>query len=439
VETLSLLYVPPAKGGGMEIFMKKVLARIKVFVLIAFIWIYSGSLFYMSANLALQICIIPIFLILLYFVDKRRGLRMFIKIRDKNCILFLYLYALSMIVNFVVASSITQFALYFLFELFIMVCAYFIAITNNYREFINTYIDVITVVAITSIICWFLPDFIKNIAFMHYTRGNWTFASILFYNLNLSVQARNCGPFWEPGMFQAFLNFALLMMVFSEKRKGNIVRACILVFAVITTFSSTGYFLLVCMTIMKLLQTDMNAKRIAAIAVITIGGVILISNLSMLLFYIDQYTLYSVSAKFLNGGNVSVTTRLYSGLCDLRVAITHPFGANRAALDTIRQQYALDYGAVSASTSTLTAIFTYFGWSIGIMYLYLWIKGCCRIQTNLLNRILLIVFMVVILMSELHIDLLFFNIILFFWNSRYNTKEVYEMRELITKRISCIE
>ena len=51
---------------------------------------------------------------------------------------------------------------------------------------------------------------------------------------------RNCGPFWEPGMFAVFLNIALFLNVIVEKQK---LRFCnfILIIALITTFSTGGF------------------------------------------------------------------------------------------------------------------------------------------------------------------------------------------------------
>ena len=54
---------------------------------------------------------------------------------------------------------------------------------------------------------------------------------------------RNCGPFWEPGAYQGFLNLSLfyLIITFSSFTKQWCTKIAILVVTIITTFSTGGY------------------------------------------------------------------------------------------------------------------------------------------------------------------------------------------------------
>ena len=70
--------------------------------------------------------------------------------------------------------------------------------------------------------------------------------NILIYNFQTDYlleyinMMRNCGPFWEPGMFAVYLNVALFFNLFavnSEKKFCNTV----LIISLITTFSTGGY------------------------------------------------------------------------------------------------------------------------------------------------------------------------------------------------------
>jgi hypothetical protein len=58
------------------------------------------------------------------------------------------------------------------------------------------------------------------------------------------AQIRNCGPFWEPGVFSGFLIIALAFLFFSEGTVRN-KRGYIFIIALITTFSTTGYLALI--------------------------------------------------------------------------------------------------------------------------------------------------------------------------------------------------
>lgn len=67
------------------------------------------------------------------------------------------------------------------------------------------------------------------------------------YNLDsLSLTYRNCGPFWEPGAFQGFINLALaLELLTTDKRdKRWKIKIAVFIVTIITTFSTGGYIAL---------------------------------------------------------------------------------------------------------------------------------------------------------------------------------------------------
>lgn len=67
------------------------------------------------------------------------------------------------------------------------------------------------------------------------------------YNLNNSgLTFRNCGPFWEPGAFQGFVNLAILLELLSgnDRNKQWHFRFAVFVITIITTYSTGGYVVL---------------------------------------------------------------------------------------------------------------------------------------------------------------------------------------------------
>ncbi|MEG2599729.1 MAG: hypothetical protein RSA66_09685 [Muribaculaceae bacterium] len=60
--------------------------------------------------------------------------------------------------------------------------------------------------------------------------------------LQITSMLKNCGPFWEPGMFAVMLNLALFLNIFVLKNTGR--NNIILIVAIITTFSTAGYIIL---------------------------------------------------------------------------------------------------------------------------------------------------------------------------------------------------
>ena len=94
---------------------------------------------------------------------------------------------------------------------------------------------------------------------------------------------RNCGPFWEPGMFAVFLNVALFFNVIVEKQK---VRFCnfILIIALITTFS-TGGFLSALLILLSYLISNRNNIFILFFGMV---GFVFISQYVMTLEYVGE-------------------------------------------------------------------------------------------------------------------------------------------------------
>jgi hypothetical protein len=62
---------------------------------------------------------------------------------------------------------------------------------------------------------------------------------------------RNCGPFWEPGMFAVFINIALLINLYINKASLFSRVNIVLIIALITTLSTTGIIVLFLIIISK--------------------------------------------------------------------------------------------------------------------------------------------------------------------------------------------
>lgn len=76
---------------------------------------------------------------------------------------------------------------------------------------------------------------------------------------------RNCGPFWEPGMFAVYIVMALFFNLFVQKQKifcGNIILIC----ALISTFSTGGYIAALLLAIFYILK--IRLKSIASLVLI---------------------------------------------------------------------------------------------------------------------------------------------------------------------------
>lgn len=69
--------------------------------------------------------------------------------------------------------------------------------------------------------------------------------TLIFYTYMAGYNGeRNSGAFWEPGMFAVFLNIALLINVYINKKNLISLKNSIIIIAILTTLSTTGYIAL---------------------------------------------------------------------------------------------------------------------------------------------------------------------------------------------------
>lgn len=121
------------------------------------------------------------------------------------------------------------------------------------KDFTRTYINILFWIGVVSL-CFFLPERVFyalgieiRVFFEPLARfiGSKEELHILVYNFD--VRTRNAGMFWEPGAFAGYLMLAIIFLGL-EKDKFETrwfwIRFVILLVALLTTFSTTGYVVL---------------------------------------------------------------------------------------------------------------------------------------------------------------------------------------------------
>lgn len=150
------------------------------------------------------------------------------------------------------ASSLFAFS-----QVFMLFCLIMLGVATK-ENLLNRFVTLMTVIAVYSVaiylICIISPaikDYLVNVISPRYISlgvenaiqegGGINFVIYNFQqNSEYALYNRNCGPFWEPGMFAVFLNLALFVNIFLLQGKGII--NVILVVALLTTMSTGGYF-----------------------------------------------------------------------------------------------------------------------------------------------------------------------------------------------------
>ncbi len=163
------------------------------------------------------------------------------------------------IVIFIAIVILSQFLQFLIFNYYVLtvgisifmriLVAYFIVKILG-KRFIDYYIQIIYVFSIISL--FFYTFYIIDSSLVSILVNNIPESlSIYGHNVNIiihnfwmynSVPPRNSGPFWEPGLFQAFINIALfwnLLKVKTLMTKKNIIFSL----ALFSTMSTTGYLI----------------------------------------------------------------------------------------------------------------------------------------------------------------------------------------------------
>lgn len=294
----------------------------------------------------------------------------------------------------------------------------------DFDLFKESFIKVIVLIAAVSLVFFYipaLPDALPNIRFTERTVAGgyqWYVLYAKFINTNNIWYSRNIGIFWEPGMYQGYLIFGMLLICMRKIRKRDIISLILLVLAVISTGSTTGYILLLMMILIfinRLLSRQSQAFRYTVVIILLVGILVLFnfSSNDILLSLLPS----EAAQKLTDTGNASRNTRLYNILSDAQLAFKNPFGIANSQIDTVRElsmrQYSSDVDS-SVTNSTMSMLLTY-GMIPGILYFALNVFSCFKLDKDKLFCLIVFAIMIITVNTEPHYLCLFFTFIFYEW------------------------
>ncbi len=173
-----------------------------------------------------------------------------------------------------------------LYLIVLMTCVYIIKENVILENVKSSYIQVMKWLCFISIVCYFLSMIISPNIFPFYKEkllGVDVFYYTFYHSWGWGVgSSRNSSLFWEPGAFQAYINLAILILVFE---KDNIVnkRRYYIVFliALLTTQSTTGYILTSVIILYAVFTSKIKIRSALIkmiVVILVLVGVIYISN-----------------------------------------------------------------------------------------------------------------------------------------------------------------
>lgn len=325
----------------LQLNYRKLLGSSSIFIMI----INSGSIlskvepfdkFFIFSSLA-------ILLFSLFFLNK--------KIFNNNFFYYVMLFLFFSTSSFIVNFDFSSFFSYIYFNVNILL-AYNIILLLKTDEIVDYYLSFMKYLAILSLFGFFFQDYL---GFLKY---NFEFRDQLynyywFYGGIDGVDFRNFSIFVEPGLFQIYLIFAIILMIFFKNEKSYKFYSILFIFffCVFTTKSTSGYVLAALCFAALIIKSSKNIY----LKFFSIPFSILSTYVFIYLFDIKS----NLENKIYGDQQLSFLTRMKSTEADLTVFFSNPVtgvGFGNYISEIERNGYYID-----AATNTYTQILAILG------------------------------------------------------------------------------
>ncbi|WML55185.1 O-antigen ligase family protein [Neobacillus sp. PS3-12] len=330
-----------------------------------------------------------------------------------------FLLLILMLVSTFITTGMTGYKTYLTF-IFKIIIAFGIVIVYKFDDFVKVYLKIMVLVSVFSLIGYFMTNS-GNMLFNFPTVEN---ANSVLYGVGYIffyipiVSARNCGIFWEPGLFATFLIIAMIFELFYKKNKPSILKIILFVICLITTNSSAGYGLLLfvfCLIAVNKACSIRNKYIRTALSLLTIFlSIICITNYSNIFELIGLADNPIVAKLF--GDQLKDQSRVLAINYNISMFLKEPiFGVG--FIEAFRNvKYVAD-------TSTSTFLLSVFG-IFGIQYTFYWVVGIINSKNNhwLVNTMIAIVFLLIINTEPHYMILTSWCIIFYFLQSTVKKK-----------------
>ena len=322
---------------------------------------------------------------------------------NENYLAFLLLLSFTILLTMVLNNDLQKIFSYLNLTAHIII-PFLIPILFDFKFFARTYTKLVVFLSFSSLIIFFLILTFGN-SFLSVFPRTFGLTGVEYYNLFLYVVeaksafygldfvSRNNSIFWEPGAFQGFLTLGLILEIyyFKSARKINIF---ILVAASLSTFSTTGYIVLIIFILFSVLPKYI--KKISTGKLLNKDMFIVISGL--LVFIVLGPIFFANIADKFEQGHYSTFVRIASTLSDFSMFLDSPIYGNGISRYSLQiKQVSLQIAGVElgGSNNSLTHHLAMFGLLLIIPLLGIYAGFSVKITDNYLHAI--VVFVIVLI------------------------------------------
>lgn len=362
-----------------------------------FVYLFSGSP-YTTINTDLSMLTVliafAILPIMLFFRREKNG----------KLLLALLLISIMILISMISHSEFYSRAYWRLLAVVIIV-SYLIE-KYGFRNIVKVYLDIMFFVSIISLIGYLLLNFtslLNNLPSVTNINGVVYGVGIIF-NYIKALPERNCGIFWEPGIFASYLALAIAFESIINSNSISWFRVLVFVVSIITTTSSAGYVLLIFSLGIVLLRGSKLSgykKLLAIIVVIAIAIVAFnIDNIILNTSLAQNKYLIKLTSDRMNQS--SRITSIYHNLSIFRKRVLFGAGINSV----------LNQMSSWADISTSTYMLSIFG-VMGSLYTLFIIYGIfSQKNINIFVKLFFFFILISVVNKEPHINIMFTWIII---------------------------
>lgn len=286
-----------------------------------------------------------------------------------------------------------------------------IVLVYEFDNVIKIFSKIMVFVSITSLVGYCLLNYLRILSLPIMNSANnvsYGVGYIFFYITY--IPQRNCGIFWEPGIFASFLTIAIIFETMYKKDKKSIFRVLLFIITIITTKSTAAYGLLL-FVFFYLVMNKLNASsdKIIIYIVIFMIFIILIMifyNYSSIIIKLGLTSNPVINRLVIE--NLKNESRFMSIIHNLKMFTKRPiFGWGF--------RYAYEKVEHVADISTSTFLLNVFG-IFGFQYTFLWIYGILKNKkANIFVNLTILIIFIMILNKESHTSFIFSWCIFFYF------------------------
>lgn len=276
--------------------------------------------------------------------------------------------------------------------------------------FVEKYLKLMYFICLFSIPIWFAHHIGWDIWSWAPSSGDGQYKTLFFYAVDVySISGRNNGPFWEPGVFQIYINIAVMFLLFL-KEHFSVKYLVVFTVVLITTYSTTGYL---CFAMLLITYVYNRGKKIKAIHLI----LLLAFFIAAYLYITTNEELYlKVFGKLEANSESSKSAIIRSNeilfYFQLWISTIHNFlfGAGASsAYEQVSILHSVSEATFEGSTQTTFRELASFGLLFTLIKMVLYYRFCALFTSKVMGRLALFVVMFIMMNTESLVYSMMFN------------------------------